>query len=211
MKAVIIAGGKPPSYELLMEELKTSTIIICADSGADCVFKYGIIPTYLIGDFDSINKETFKYFSESRCIIEKFPKYKDYTDTELALLRAKELYVDSVVFLGCTGSRLDHTFANMGLLLKCFEYKIKGYIKDDNNCIELLSESVSICGKENETFSLLAYNSTIKGLSITGAKYPLVSYELKVGNSLTVSNEFKNYPVNIEFTNGILLLFRSID
>ncbi|MFL0246993.1 thiamine diphosphokinase [Candidatus Clostridium stratigraminis] len=211
MKCIIIAGGTPPSLELLKEEIDGSAFIICADSGADCLLRYNITPQYLIGDFDSINRDAFNYLSSSNCNIERYPVAKDCTDSELALLKAKELGVDKIVFLGCTGSRLDHTLGNFGLLLKCLNSNIKGYIRDANNYIELLNSPIIISGKPKEKFSLLAYNSTIKNLTIYGAGYPLNNYELSIGDSLTVSNEFKDSEITITFSGGYLLLFRSKD
>jgi len=211
MKCIIIAGGVPPSLELLKEELKDSSFIICADSGADCLLDYKILPQYLIGDFDSINREAFNFLANSNCYVEQYPKDKDYTDSELALIKAKELGVDEIVFLGSTGNRLDHTLANFCLLLKCLNSNIKGYIRDDNNYIELISSPILISGKPKEKFSLFAYNSTIKNLTIYGAKYPLNNYDLSIGDSLTVSNEFKDSEVKITFLSGYVLLLRSRD
>lgn len=211
MKAIIIAGGAPPSLELLNEELKDSAIIICADSGANCLLNYNIIPQYLLGDFDSIDKEVFNYFSKSNCHIESYPKDKDYTDTELALLKAKEIGANTIAFLGCSGSRLDHTLGNLGLLLKCLISNIKSYIRDNNNYVELINNPVTISGMPEEKFSLLAYNSPVKNLTIEGAKFPLKNYDLQVGDSLTVSNEFKNSEVKITFSEGVLMLLKSKD
>lgn len=211
MKAIIIAGGKPPSLELLDWEMKDSDYIICADSGANCLFNYKISPHYLLGDFDSIEKEAFNYFSNTACKIESYPKDKDYTDTELALIKAKALGADSIAFLGCTGTRLDHTLGNIGLLLKCLNKKIKGYIRDENNYMELINIPITISGYPEESFSLLAYNSPVKNLTIEGAKFPLKNYDLQVGESLTVSNEFKNLEIKITFSEGILLYLKSYD
>lgn len=59
MKAIIIAGGKAPSKELLKEEMKDYSYIICADSGANCLYEYGITPDFILGDMDSIDKKLF--------------------------------------------------------------------------------------------------------------------------------------------------------
>jgi thiamine pyrophosphokinase len=211
MKAIIIAGGTPPSLELLNEEMKDSDLIICADSGANCLFNYKICPQYLLGDFDSIDKEVFNYFSKINCSIESYPMDKDYTDTELALIKAEELGANIIAFLGCSGTRLDHTLGNIGLLLKCLNKNIKSYIRDEHNYVELINNSVTISGMPEKNFSLLAYNSPVKNLTIEGAKFPLKNYDLQVGDSLTVSNEFKSSQVMITFSDGILLLLRSFD
>lgn len=211
MKAIITAGGKAPSRELLMNELEPECIIICADSGADYLYSYGIVPNYLIGDFDSITEEILAYYKNTDCVIQRFPKEKDFTDTQLALYKAIELGASTIVFLGCTGSRLDHTLGNITLLLQCLEKNIDGYIVDDNNIISLTDQSVDLVGRSGENFSLLAYNCTAHNLNITGAKYELNNYDLQIGDPLTLSNEFLKEKVNISFKAGKLLIMRSKD
>ncbi len=211
MKAIIIAGGIPPSIELIKEELLEPSVIICADSGANCLFQYNLTCDYLIGDFDSIKPEAMDYHYNSKCVIEKYPVEKDDTDTQLALLKAIELNATNIVFLGCTGSRLDHTFGNIGLLLKCLEYNVKAYIRDDKNTIWLTDKPIYINGRKDEYFSLLAYGSTVNNLTIQGAKYNLTNYNLRLGSSLTLSNEFAETTVKIDFNNGMLLITKSFD
>jgi thiamine pyrophosphokinase len=211
MKVVILSGGSPPSLELLKEELMEPSILIGVDSGANCLFQYDIIPDYLIGDFDSIRPEVLCYFNLSKSIVEKHPIEKDDTDTKLALLKAVELNASTIVFLGCTGSRLDHTFGSLGLLLQCINFGIQAYIRDDKNTIWLTDKSLGISGKACEYFSLLAYGSDVNNLTIQGAKYNLDDYLLKLGSSLTISNEFVANKVSISFSSGILMITKSFD
>lgn len=211
MKAVIISGGSPPTKALLEEELKECSYLICADSGADCLYKYNIMPDYLIGDFDSIDKSVFDYFFTSNIAIEKYPKDKDFTDTKLALFKARKLGADEIIFLGCTGGRLDHTVGNFGLLLDCLNYNIKSFIKDDNNAISITNISTEIYGEKGESFSLLAYNMPVENLTIKGAKFELENYYLNIGDGLTLSNEFLRNNVNINFYKGTLLMMRCKD
>lgn len=211
MKIIIISGGEPPRLEVIKRELKDSSFLICADSGANCLYNYEISPNYLVGDFDSINPEILKYFLNKDCKIDKYPKEKDFTDTEIALNKAIELGASEIIFLGCTGSRLDHTLGNIGLLLKCLDLKIKAYLKDDNNIIFMTNESIDLEGEKGKTFSLLAYGNNVSGLTLKGVKYPLKNYELKVGDPLTLSNEFVEDKVSISFISGNLLILYSND
>jgi thiamine pyrophosphokinase len=211
MKVVIVSGGNPPSLELLKEELMEPSILIGVDSGANCLFQYDIIPDYLIGDFDSIKPEALSFFNASNSIVEKHPIEKDDTDTQLALLKAAELNATTIVFLGCTGSRLDHTFGNLGLLLQCINFGMQAYIRDDKNTIWLTDKSFDISGKTSEYFSVLAYGSDVNNLTIEGAKYNLNNYILKLGSSLTISNEFVKNKVKISFSSGILMITKSFD
>lgn len=211
MRVVIVSGGLEPSYFLLKEELKKSDIVICADSGANCFFKYKLTPDYLLGDFDSIEKNVLDYFINEKCRVEKFPPEKDFTDTELALNKAIALGAKEIVFLGCTGSRMDHFFGNLALLYKCMINSIKASIKDNNNKIFLTDKSVSLVGDYGGYFSVMPYSDVVGNLSILGAKYELIDYDLKKGDALTVSNEFTDKNVKVTFDSGILIVFYSQD
>lgn len=211
MKVLIISGGQEPSKELLEEEINKSEFVICADSGANCLYKYNVTPDLLLGDFDSINQEVFEFFKKANCKVEKFPKEKDYTDTELAMYRAIELGADQICFLGCTGSRIDHLLCNIGLLLKALNKDVKAELKDDNNSIIITDKPINFLGNKGKQFSLYAYGNAVHNLTIKGAKYPLNNYELKLGEPIGVSNEFAQDEVEINFSEGLLLVMFSLD
>ena len=63
---------------------------------------------------------------------------KNYTDTELALRRAMEWAPESILLLGATGTRLDHTLANIHLLRLASEAGSDTAIEDADNRIRLL-------------------------------------------------------------------------
>lgn len=212
MKIVIVSGGTPPSYELIREELKDSSFLICADSGGECLYKYNIIPNFLMGDFDSISREALEFFrAQENCIVDTYPKDKDFTDTELVLNKAIDLGANEIVFLGCTGTRIDHLMGNVGMLLRCLKINVKAYIKDNNNTIEIIDKPIRIKKENGTTFSLQAYCNKIEDLNIRGAKFELNHYDLTLGDPRTISNEFLNRDVDINFKSGILLIFYSKD
>ncbi len=206
MKVVIISGGVPPTYDLLSKELEGSTYLICADSGANCVYNYNICPDFIIGDLDSIDQKTLDYFSERKVSILRYSPNKDFTDTEIAIDKAIELGAKEIVLLGCTGNRIDHTLGNMGMLLKCLKLGIWAIIKDNINTILMTRNNISLKGNKGDTFSILPYSSDVYDLTITGAKYNLKNLNLEIGSALTVSNEFLNEKVDITFSEGILLI-----
>lgn len=206
MKILIIGGGTPPSKELLKEESQRCDYIICADRGGEYIRAIDKLPDLLLGDFDSLNKDLLDYYINSGVTIERFPSKKDYTDTELCLQRALNLKPDEIVFLSCTGSRLDHVIGNIGLLKQLLDKNIKGYIKDDNNNIFLIKNHAEICGKPGQLISFQAFTEKVSGLTVAGVRYPLNNFTLNSWSSFTVSNVFLNDHVNISFDSGILMI-----
>jgi thiamine pyrophosphokinase len=212
MKAIIIAGGTPPTKKLLTKEITKNTTIIAADSGANCLWRYKITPDYLIGDFDSIDHKILNFWLDKNVIVEPYPTNKDFTDTELALKKAAQLKIKEITFLGCLGGkRVDHLLGTIGLLDKCIDLNIKSSLKDDYQTVTLLKKSALIHGKSGSIFSLQAYGETVKNLSIVGSKYILKNHFLKMGDALTLSNEFLKKKVKITFKSGKLLLITSLE
>ncbi|WP_125153781.1 thiamine diphosphokinase [Clostridium rectalis] len=211
MKAVIISGGDCPSYNLLKEELQNCKLLIAADKGIEMLLKHNISPNLVVGDFDSIDKKIFKKLDKENFNVEKFPPEKDYTDTLIAVNRAINFGVDEIVLLGCTGNRLDHVIGNVGILYKCLQLNIRCTIKDNNSNIELVNKPTVIKSRHFPYISLLSYGKEVKKLTIKGAKYPLHEYDLKLGDSIGISNEFKKDEIKIEFDDGLLLIIQSKD
>lgn len=211
MKVVIIGGGHAPSKELLEEELADADILICADGGGDCLYKYNKVPDYLLGDFDSINKNILEFFKRSNCTIEAYPPEKDCTDSEICFNKAIGLKARSITMLGFTGSRLDHFLGNLGLLEKSLAHGVKSTIRDNNNKIFIINESCTFKAEENKFISFQAYSDVVENLCLSGVKYPLSAYRLFKGDLRTISNEFISKEITINFDSGLLLMIIASD
>lgn len=211
MKIIIISGGNPPSKKLLQKEITSDTFLIGVDSGANCLYDFNIRPDLLVGDFDSINKKALKYFEEENCVVDTYPTEKDFTDTEIAVKKALSMKPREIVFLGCTGSRVDHLLGNIGMLKICLENGFDAYLKDDNNSIRLIDKPSILNGTVGELFSVQSYGDEVVGLTIEGGKYPLNDYNLKIGQSITISNEFAKPNVQLKFKSGVLMVILPSD
>ena len=94
----VFTGGISPKPSMAYKFLKTlgePDFIIAADSGLESLdlfnlkLKKNYTPNVICGDMDSIkNIKLVKKYS-ARDLLE-FPVYKDFTDTELALMLAKK-------------------------------------------------------------------------------------------------------------------------
>lgn len=220
MKKVLIITGGRTNTDFVKEvyEEYSPDIVIVADRGVMAAKESDIMPDYLVGDFDSGDSETVEYFKSQferhgKPIVRTFNPEKDDTDTEIAISLALTLKPDDIVIIGATGTRLDHTMANIGLLHKVMGGGIKARIIDEYNVISIHDKEITLKRDTafGEYFSLLPFTESVKGLNIKGAKYELENYILSSGNSLGISNEFKKNKVKISFNGGILLLFQTSD
>ena len=212
MKALIVSGGERPSIELLKEIAAESELIIGADKGCDSLYDSKIIPKYIVGDFDSANIKKVNYLKEYGAIKLEFNPEKDFTDSDSALNLAIDEGANDIILLGVTGSRLDHTFGNLGLLISALNKNVKATIINENNKIFIVRNSVSLNKDIRYKYiSFLSYGDVVKGLTIRNAKYNLKNYDLFIGDTMTVSNEFIDENIEVEFKSGKLLVIYSND
>ena len=202
MKCLIMSGGEKPKDEVIRKYASSCELIIGVDKGCNYLYDLNITPkAEVIKKLENLGAAKYKYNCE-----------KDFTDSEEAFELAISKKASEIYFLGSTGKRLDHTLGNLGLLLNALNKGVRAQIIDDRNKVFLVNSNFKIYSDDEYKYiSFLAYNEEIKEFTIKDAKYTLDKYKLKVGDSRTVSNEFNSNEINIEVSNGNLLVMFSKD
>ena len=151
-KIAIIANGTIQDIDYHNQKIKDIDIIICADGGSNNAVKMNLIPDYIIGDFDSIEKKTLDYFKEKGKTKLIHDNDESKTDLELALSLAVSLEPKEILIFGAIGNRFDHTLANI-LCLTYINPEIKAQIINENNIIELVENELDINGEKDDIIS----------------------------------------------------------
>ncbi len=211
MKCIIVSNGSIIDYNWAENIIEKNDLIICADGGAKHLFKMNINPNIIVGDLDSIDWKTKSYYKKQGVEFIKFPKEKDFTDTELAVEYAIKYGANEITFLGVMGSRMDHTLANIALLLPLCLKNINAKIIDEKNEIIAVNKSTTLNGKIGELLSIIPISEKVEGLTLSGLEYPLKNANIAFGSSICVSNKFMSDTVNIEFGLGTMLIIKSRD
>lgn len=213
MTAVLICGGDITAAFLQNYlEQHTDAVVYAVDGGLTVADRAQVMPDVLVGDFDTAD-ETLVAGYECRCRVLRHVPEKDATDTELAVDDALAQGADRIVLLGATGSRMDHTLANIHMLYRILEQKKEGFLVNENNRISLHNASFFV-RKENlfgMYLSFLPFYGDVKGLVLSGVKYPLSGKDMTAGNSLGVSNEAKDDIIKVSFEAGYLLMIEARD
>ena len=150
-KAIIIGNGEKPSKSVISRLQKNGfTDLICADGGANNLFKLNIIPKLIIGDLDSIKPDVLEYYSSKTKVIKV--KDQNSTDIEKCLNKLIKMNYSEVVLLGCTGNRLDHSLGNLSIMYKYAE-KIKTHLVHYQSFISIFSNNFSLKTTPGETIS----------------------------------------------------------
>lgn len=184
-KCAIIGAGEITSYDFVKPFIEKCDFVISADGGYDHLKRMGIYPDLAVGDFDSI---TGKIIAPK---VITLPKEKDDTDTIFAAKTAIQKGYNEIYLFGMLGGRLDHTIANIQLLLFLSENNIKAFIIDLNTILTVIkNQEISISPSDNYLFSVFSLTEKSEGVTIKNAKYELSDYNLKNNFPLGVSNEF---------------------
>jgi len=206
-RCIIIANGKAPkkkNIDFLIDQGYGK--IICADGGANSAIKLGIIPDYIIGDLDSIKDETASFKSKSKII--KIERQND-TDVEKCLKFAIQKGIKEAVLVGVTGDRLDHTFCNLGIILKYYD-KISLRIIAEKSLLSAHSGNIEIPVKPGETLSLYGFNEKTR-ITSTGLKYQLKNTALPFGVRESTSNVTTSEVIKLKIINGIIFIIRDFN
>ena len=128
-KSILIVSGGSIDVDFAKEYLRERQYdhIVAADSGLAHCKEIGIEPTDILGDFDSLrNLELLEYYRQKGIPLREFPTRKDYTDTHLAVKYAIDLKAEEVTIVRATGTRYDHTLANIRLFALLFYEVVNG-------------------------------------------------------------------------------------
>ena len=196
-KGLIFGSMEAPSWDYLRPYLHWPDVVIAADGGLRCARNAGFSPGFYIGDGDSGGKAE----PQMDCITLK-PE-KDDTDLQAAYCWARDHGIREIIFTGCSGGRQDHHLSALQLLETALRDGIEAYLLDPTNRIRFLLPGTHYLPRSGyHYFSLIPVDSVLKGLSISGAKYPLKGRDVLRGDSLTVSNEWSEDVVTVQFAGG---------
>lgn len=215
MKYLIVSGGYA-SDEFVSEIIRRGgfEVVMAADSGLDFLYRTGIMPDVIVGDFDSVKWDALDYFREfehiEMCMLN--PE-KDDTDTEFAIREAIRRGASKITIVGGTGTRIDHVLGNICLLGIGLEENVKIVLLDEHNRIRMIDKPLVLKKEEQygQYISLVPYSDRVTGVTLTGLKYPLTDYTMGGFNSLGISNEIVDEEATISLTSGQLLVIESRD
>lgn len=211
---LLIAGGtfEADCLQRVMAEHRFSQIV-AIDGGADYCRRAGLRPTLAVGDFDTASEETVLWLTKERVERVSLPAQKDMTDTAAAVDLALAEGADSIHLVAALGSRFDHSYGNLLLMMRAMAIGGRLHIHSANQHIFLLPAGVYHLQARPDFpyLSMFAWMGEVEGLTIEGVAYPLKSYTLKTEDPLCISNEWCEDCVRLSFLSGSLLVIEAKD
>lgn len=215
-ETLIIAGGEiSPEFAQDYCKNKAFDCYIAADNGLSVMHSMKITPNYIVGDFDTVSPLLLSQYEQREDIaIRRFRPEKDFTDMQAAVRIAIEEGSASIHILGGTGSRLDHTIANILLLQMASDKGIEAVLAGEHNQIRLLGKtcrSIILQRGDYKYVSLIPLSPVVTDITMTGMKYNIEHYDMYMDREISrgVSNEISDEEGRITIGEGRLLVIES--
>ena len=198
---LLLTGGHGPGRSDLEPFLGEVGPIVAADSGFDLALALGLRPELIVGDMDSVRAR----LPQER--VRRFPRDKEFTDTELGLQALKDLGCDRVVIAGGGGGRLDHLLFIVALFER--ETVPLCWITAHEH-VEAIRGTAAYRGWVGQTVSFLPLSQGAAIERSEGLRWPLDGLRWKPGEG-GVSNVITASPMRLTMAAGALLMIRSFD
>lgn len=204
-RCVIIGGAGIERYDIVRARLRDDDYFVFCDSGLRHAEGLGASPDLIVGDFDShenphVDVETIV-----------LPREKDDTDTFFAAKEMLSHGFEEFLLVGVIGARLDHTLANLSILLMLDTAGKNAKAVDDYSEMEIVSSGPAFIEDTYSFFSLLNITGEAEGVTIENAKYPLENAAIECDYQYAVSNEVLPGKVaRVSVAKGRLLLIKVI-
>ena len=197
-RCVIIGGGEIADAQLLKQHILNDDFIICCDGGYLHAQRAGIVPSLIVGDFDSADVPK----TDVETIV--LPCEKDDTDSFFAAKEGLKRGFDTFLLLGVTGGRLDHTLGAISILEYLKNEGATGQIVDKNTKIRVCNDTITV-QKGCKYFSVFAVGRA-DGVTIRGAKYNLDNAKIESFYQYGISNEVADDFATVSVGQGTLII-----
>lgn len=200
----IIGAGDFEGAEFMRP--KKDDLLIAADGGLAHLRKINMVPDVVLGDFDSL-PEADAALRSGPWQVMTFPAEKDYTDMMLAAETGFERGYREFQIFGGTGGRMDHTLANIQLLVNLVRRGCKAHLIGRDFILTAVHNGrLTFPASFRGYFSVYAFSDEALGVTEKGFQYGLEHFTLRNDDPRGISNEFCGHPGEISVEKGTLLI-----
>jgi len=208
VKALIVSGGVLPGKNELKRLRRDADLLIGVDGAAETLLACKIVPDVLIGDFDTADPKSVQALEVAGAHVIRLDTRKNQTDTQAAVDHALGAGAAEITMIGAVGTRLDHTLANVQMLLRAAKRNAAMRLVDAHNEAFAATGETTLHGVPGQTVSILPMDGDIS-VSSDGLEYPLKRLSLPHGSSRGISNVMTEQIAHIHISGGYALIIKS--
>ena len=202
---MIFANGELPDASIARKMIREDDLLIAADAGAKHILAIGLLPSKVIGDFDSLTPDDLLKLESTGAELIRYPADKDKTDLELAIDLAMEAGSANILVMAALGGRLDMTLSNISLLTRPDLVEIDIRLDDGLQEVVFCRSNLLIAGNPGDQVSLIPWGGTVEGVVSRGLHWPLNNESLEPSTTRSISNEMMETSAEISIQDGLLL------
>lgn len=199
---VIVADGKFPEHEIPLKSLADAEVVVCCDGAAAKVERFGISPTAIVGDLDSLEANLRSKYAD-RLFHEPDQNSNDLTKAVKWCLARN--YTD-ITIIGATGLREDHTLGNISLIPSYSKLGASIRMLTDTGLFIALLESSTLNSFKGQQVSLFSPNNQTR-ITTTNLRYPIENRSLGEYWMGTLNESVGDW-FSVAFDLGPLIIFR---
>lgn len=200
LEPVVLFGGGSAEPDVVSRAVLLGNTVTAADGGASLALKNGIVPSVVIGDFDSLTQSD-KAALKSATLIQI--DGQDSTDFDKAL---RNISAPLVIAVGFTGARLDHTLAALNTLVAHPDRRC--VIVGEQDVIFLAPPKIDFTLPEGTRFSLFPMGP-VSGHS-TGLEWPIAGLHFESNGRVGTSNRVSG-PICLEMDQPQMLVILPLE
>lgn len=200
MRAVILLNGEPYLGVIDADGAR----VYCCDGAYEWA-KGRVRIDENLGDYDSLG------YLPDPPPAEVYPSEKNYTDGEIALVRAISAGADEIEIYGGGGKREDHFLGNLHLLYSAHERGVRAVLVTNGARIFAGRGRVDLGGLRGKTLSVVPFGGNVNMIESRGLKYPLDGLTLAYGSTRGISNVVLSDSAHIVAEGNVLVLVNTSD
>lgn len=202
MKTFIFLNSSNPDREIYKEHLsitkESGDKIVCVNGGFLMARSLGIMPDYVIGDLDSLEREMITGEFE----VMQFPEEKDFSDFELGLQKALKMKAEKIFVYGALGGRKDHEIINIVIMAHCGVPVV--FIERETEIHNIINE-IKLRVTRGCICSLVSFGGPCIVMEMKGFKY-LLKNEILEPFSRGLSNIASDEEIYVKVEEGNLII-----
>lgn len=201
MKAFLLLNGQSPSE---LPDLQQYVKVYCTDGAYAFLEQNRIQPDYVIGDFDSVDKNNIPVEIETIKTINQ-----DFTDFHKCLQIIHKQKYTAIDVYGATGKENDHFLGNL-TTAHHFKESLEITFIDDYSTFFFTKKEVILNEVNKKIISLYPFPKATNVQS-EGLYYPLNGMDLNITQQIGTRNHAIQNQVKITYDDGDLIVFVSND
>jgi thiamine pyrophosphokinase len=203
-KAWLITPQAPLESAIPYKEISSGDLIIAIDGGLERCLQLRLKPQLFLGDLDSLGKE-FQDDIPPNCQKIIYPTDKNETDTQLAIQYCIDHKINEIIICNDLGRRFDHSLAIIQNLLQAHRNGINTKVASENQILQIISGSVTLCYPVNTLLSLISITDQTEFISSSGLQYPLENLTLYNWQSRGISNVVTEPEQVLNIASGLII------